>query len=272
MTLPTLFLSHGSPEFALTPGRAGALLGELGRNLERPRAIVVLSPHWITREPVAASAAAPQTVHDFGGFPQALYELRYPAPGAPDLTDEVAALLAHKGLALSSDPARGLDHGAWVPLRHLFPQADVPVLQISQPDTPSPAALLEFGRALAPLRETGVLVIGSGSLTHNLREFFGGVEAPGYAQAFADWMWARIVAGDLDALLDYRRRAPEAVRAHPTDEHLLPLFFAIGAADAQWADAARLEAGVSGGVLSMDSVLFGAGSATLPGTTRSSSS
>lgn len=264
MSLPTLFLSHGSPAFALTPGRAGALLGEVGRSLPRPRAVLIVSPHWITHEPVAASAAAPQTVHDFGGFPQALYALRYPAPGAPGLVDEVATLLSHKGLTISSDPARGLDHGAWVPLMHVYPAADVPVLQVSQPDTPSPAALLEFGRALAPLRETGVLVIGSGSLTHNLREFFGGIDAPAYAQAFADWMWAQIIAGDLDALLDYRRRAPEAVRAHPSDEHLLPLFFAIGAAGAQWADAVRLEAGISDGVLSMDGFLFGAGSAPLP--------
>lgn len=258
MTLPTLFLSHGSPMFALEPGRAGALLGALGHALPRPRAVLVMSPHWMSSTLQVTATARPQTVHDFGGFPRTLYALQYPAAGDPALAAEIVALLGAQGVPATLHPAQGLDHGAWVPLMHLYPEADVPVLQISQPLDPSPRALLELGRHLAPLREQGILIVGSGSMTHNLHEFRHGAAGETYPQTFADWIWHCVEQGDADALLDYRRRAPAAVRAHPTDEHLLPLYFALGAAAEDGSRATRLAAGVSDGVLSMDSLVFGA--------------
>ncbi|ATE61125.1 DODA-type extradiol aromatic ring-opening family dioxygenase [Thauera sinica] len=257
MKLPTLFLSHGSPMFAVEPGLLGPLLGRLGHALPRPRAVLVLSPHWMGRRLEVTGAAAPDTVHDFGGFPRMLYELRYPAPGAPEVAAEVVAQLAHHRLQATVNPHNGLDHGAWVPLRYLYPGADVPVVQITQPSSPSPLALLELGQALAPLRERGILIVASGSMTHNLYEFRSAGGGDPYAQAFADWVWQRIGDGDLGALLDYRSQAPSAVRAHPTDEHFLPLYFAIGAAGEDWRSATRLEGGITYGVLSMDSFVFG---------------
>lgn len=257
MKLPTLFLSHGSPMFAVEPGILGPLLGQLGRTLPRPRAIVVLSPHWMSRRLEVTSARQPETVHDFGGFPRVLYTLQYPAPGAPGVAAEVIAQLAHHGLQAVANDNNGLDHGAWVPLRHLYPDADIPVIQLSQPTSPSPLALLELGQALAPLREQGILIVASGSMTHNLYEFRMADKGEPYAQAFADWVWQRIAEGDLGALLDYRSQAPSAVRAHPTDEHFLPLYFAIGAAGEDWTTATRLDGGVTYGVLSMDSFVFG---------------
>lgn len=258
MMLPTLFVSHGSPMFALEPGRAGALLGALGRSLPRPRAVLVMSPHWMSPRLRVSASPRPQTVHDFGGFPRALYALQYPAAGAPELASEIVALLVHQGIPATSDPDQGLDHGAWVPLMHLYPEAGVPVVQISQPVDPSPQALLELGRRLAPLRAQGILIVGSGSMTHNLYEFRHGAAGETYAQGFADWIWDCVQQGAVETLLDYRRRAPAALRAHPTDEHLLPLYFALGAAGEDWAQATRLAAGVSDGVLSMDSLVFGA--------------
>lgn len=256
--LPTLFISHGSPMFALQPGEAGAQLARLGSRLPRPRAIVVVSPHWMTRSPEVLAGRQPDTVHDFGGFPRELYTLSYPAPGAPGVAAEVIAMLAAHGIPAQANELAGRDHGAWVPLMHLYPAADIPVIQLSQPATRSPRVLLELGRALAPLREQGILVIGSGSITHNLYEFRAPHDpADRYASEFTDWIWQAIAAGDLDALLDYRARAPHAERAHPTDEHLLPLYFAIGAAGGDWAQATRLPGDVTNGILAMDSFAFG---------------
>lgn len=256
MVFPALFISHGAPTFALEPGRLGPLLGQLGRSLPRPRAVVVLSAHWITRGVEVQSGRALETIHDFGGFPRALYEMHYDAPGAPGVAAEVLAQLARHTIPARANDLRGRDHGAWVPLVHLYPEADVPVIQVSMPHIPTPQAQLELGQALAPLREQGILLIGSGSLTHNLYEMRGGPARP-YVEAFSAWMWARIAEGDLGSLLDYRRLAPEAERAHPTDEHLLPLYFAIGAAGASWQHAERIAGGVDLGVISMDSYAFG---------------
>lgn len=261
MPLPTLFISHGAPTFALEPGLLGPQLAALGRGLPRPRAVLVMSPHWMTRGVAVLANARPSTMHDFGGFPQSLHALEYDAPGAPDVALEVTAMLGRHGMEATSEPLRGRDHGAWVPLLHLYPAADIPAIQVSQPAIPSPLALLELGQALAPLRERGVLVVASGSLTHNLDDVRGDAAEraePAYARSFADWMWSRIEEGDLGALLDYRKRAPYAARAHPTDEHLLPLFFAIGAAGADWALTRRLVGGLTYGVLAMDSFVFGA--------------
>jgi 4,5-DOPA dioxygenase extradiol len=234
MRLPTLFLSHGSPMQAIEPGIAGRAWQALGKELPRPDAIVIASAHWETPRPMLTGARAPETIHDFGGFPPALYEIRYSAPGAPDVASRAQALLAQAGIAADVDASRGLDHGAWVPLRWMYPGADVPVVQLAVQPQRGTAHHLALGRALAPLRDEGVLVVGSGHTTHNLRDFFldrqgAGAPAP-YATAFADWVATHLASGDTQALLAYRERAPNAARAHPTDEHFLPLFVAYGAA------------------------------------------
>lgn len=261
-TMPSLYISHGSPMTALEPGPVGARLNDLAATLPRPRAIVVASAHWPSVTPRVGGAEHPDTVHDFFGFPQALYALRYPAPGAPALAARVFDLLERAGLAPTLEAAQDLDHGVWVPLRLLYPAADIPVVPLSIQPAQGPVHHLAMGRALAPLREDGVLLIGSGSITHNLgdlRSGYGaGREAP-YVRPFVEWVEQRLAAGDLDALLDYRRQAPFAERAHPTDEHLLPLFVALGAAGAQ-PGAERIEAGVDHGILAMDIYRFTDGS------------
>jgi 4,5-DOPA dioxygenase extradiol len=259
---PSLFISHGSPMFALEPGVLGPNLRALGQSLRDICAALVVSPHWQTRGVRVGTSVAPETIHDFGGFPSPLYQLQYPAPGAPDLAQEAARRLAQVGFEITLDERRGLDHGAWVPLRYLFPQAGVPVFQVSLPHDIDAAGALRLGQALAPLRERGVLVIGSGSLTHNLYEFRQHIRDPQYARQFVDWVGAAVAARDVEALVDYRRRAPHAQRAHPTEEHYLPLLVAMGAsADT---DAARLvEGGMTYGVLSMDSFAFGLPDAAL---------
>lgn len=258
LNFPSLFISHGSPMFALQPGRLGPQLARLGAGLPRPRAVLVLSPHWMTRGIEVQAGATPATLHDFGGFAPALYNLAYPAPGAPELVDEVQALLTTGGFLSQTTTAGGFDHGVWVPLLHLFPEADIPVLQLSQPATRDPLQLFALGEALSSLREAGVLIVGSGSLTHNLHEFRSGTDEDNYANEFSNWIWQRLAAGELDLLFDYRAQAPHAARAHPTNEHLLPLFFALGAAGADRSRITRLEGGVSHGVISMDSFVFGA--------------
>ncbi len=256
--LPSLYVSHGSPMTALQPGATGARLAELATALPRPRAIVVASAHYLARRPQVGGAAQPPTVHDFGGFPAALYQMRYPAPGDPALAREIAQRLEDAGLPAAVDASRGLDHGVWVPLRLMYPDADIPVVPLSIQPHGGPAHQLVVGRALAPLRENGVLVIGSGSITHNLHDLAAGYgagrEAP-YVQPFIRWIEQRLAEGDAAALLDYRKQAPFAERAHPTDEHLLPLFVALGAAG-QGAQAQRLDAGVDLGILAMDIYRF----------------
>jgi len=256
MTAPSLFISHGSPMFALEPGQLGPNLRAIGQSLHGVTAVLVVSPHWQTRGVRIGTSAAPETIHDFGGFPPPLYQLQYPAPGAPTLAQDAAQLLAQAGFNVALDERRGLDHGAWVPLRYLFPQAEVPVFQVSLPHDIDAAGALRLGQALAPLRARGVLVVGSGSLTHNLYEFRQAIRDPQYAQEFVDWVRAAVAARDVAALVDYRRRAPHAERAHPTEEHYLPLLVAMGASTGT--DAAHLvEGGMTYGVLSMDSFAFG---------------
>jgi 4,5-DOPA dioxygenase extradiol len=253
---PSLFVSHGSPMFALEPGLLGPALQRIGRALPDLAAVVIVSPHWQTRGVRVAASPAPETIHDFGGFPPPLYALQYTPPGAPELAGEVAAMLANAGFDVAIDTQRGLDHGAWVPMRYLKPDADVPVFQVSLPHDLDAAGALRLGRALAPLRARGVLVLGSGSLTHNLYEFRQHIRDPEYAQAFADWVADAVRRRDIDALVDYRARAPHGERAHPTEEHYLPLLVAIGASSGD--DTASLvEGGMTHGVLSMDSFGFG---------------
>ena len=258
-TQPALFISHGAPTFALEPGVAGAQLGVLGRTLGKPRAVVIVSPHWQTRGAVGIGAASrPETVHDFGGFPRALYQLSYPAPGAPDVARRVQQLLAEAGIRALLVGEQGLDHGAWVPLMHLFPDADVPVVQVSMPVDLDARKAYELGRALAALADEDVLVIGSGSLTHNLYEFrTGSTEEAAYAREFSQWVRQAVLAGDRDRLIATLEQAPHAQRAHPTVEHFLPLLVALGAAR-ETLPATVLDGGIRHGVLAMESYVFGA--------------
>ena len=256
--LPTLFLSHGSPMHAVEPGAAGKAWQALGRALPRPRAVLMVSAHWETAVPMLTGNGQPETIHDFGGFPAELYELRYPAPGAPEVATQTVALLKDAGVAAGIDGCRGLDHGAWVPLLWMYPDADMPVVQLSVQPGRGTAHHLRLGRALAPLAADGVLVVGSGHTTHNLRDWMTNPrrqEPLRYAQAFADWVGERLRTHDAAALIDYRAQAPDAVRAHPSEEHFLPLFVAWGAAGTD-ADVERVVAGFEAGALAMDSYAF----------------
>ena len=240
---------------ALTESPARQFLESLGQSLPRPTAVLMVSAHWETGgAPAVSLAPYPETIHDFGGFPPALFAIEYPAPGAPELAQQAAHLLEQAGYTVGRSAERGLDHGAWVPLRLMYPQADVPVTQLSLVRGASPAQHEAMGRALAALRDEGVLVVGSGSLTHNLAEFRGqGIAAPvpAWVSDFGDWMHAALAAQQRDALLDYRRQAPAAERNHPSEEHLLPLYVAMGAAGGA-AKAERLHASYEYGVLAMD--------------------
>jgi 4,5-DOPA dioxygenase extradiol len=232
------------------------MLTKLGRRLDGLHAIVVVSPHWHTRGLRVSAAAAPETIHDFGGFPRPLYALQYNPPGAPALARDIVALLGDAGFVAQLDDRRGLDHGAWVPLRYLQPDANVPVLQVSLPQDLDTEGALRLGRALSPLRERGVLIIGSGSMTHNLFEFRQHLDDPEYAQDFADWIGAAVSRHDVEGLVRYRERAPHASRAHPTEEHYLPLLVALGAADPE-EGGELLAGGMTDGILSMDSFVWG---------------
>ncbi len=258
--MPVLFLSHGAPTLPLEPGETGIAWQRLGAQLPKPSAILVISAHWETSIPTLSRAVQPETIHDFSGFPEALYNLRYPAPGAPEMAQAAVRMLQQAGIPVQLDDTHGLDHGAWVPLSFLFPQADIPVAQLSlQPDK-NPAWHVALGRALRPLREQGVLVIGSGAISHNLRAVFKHAQnepAPQWVAEFCDWIAAKIAAGDLQALVEYRSRAPFAVQNHPTDEHLLPLFVALGAAN-RIDTALHLNRVMTYGLLAMDAWLFDA--------------
>ncbi|WP_431280887.1 DODA-type extradiol aromatic ring-opening family dioxygenase [Humitalea sp. 24SJ18S-53] len=254
--LPALFVSHGAPTLALQPSPARDFLAGYGSELGKPAAIVVVSAHWETARPRVTAAASPETIHDFHGFPRELHAMRYPAPGDPALASRTAALLTAAGLGADPDPRRGLDHGAWVPLVLMYPDATVPVLQVSVQHHGGPAHHLALGQALRPLREEGVLIIGSGSLTHNLHDFAGqAVDAPPlpYVVAFGDWAGEAITQGRTADLLAYRSLAPQAARAHPTEEHFLPLFAAMGAGTQP---GRRVHAGHTHGILAMDVFAF----------------
>jgi 4,5-DOPA dioxygenase extradiol len=254
--LPTLFVSHGAPSFAREPGRAGPLLAALGRALPRPAAVLMVSPHWSTPSPHAAAGVRPRTIHDFGGFDPALYEIHYPAAGHPQLASRAVELLQAAGWEAEADANRGLDHGAWVPLTYLYPQADVPVFQVSMPSRLDANRAYAFGQALAPLAAEGVLIVGSGSLTHNLHEYRGDGPPEPYAATFAAWIRQAITDGDRDLLLRALEVAPHASRAHPTPEHFWPLLIAVGAAGEPW-PATVLEGGIEHRILAMDSYVFG---------------
>lgn len=271
-TLPPLFISHGSPMTALEPREAGRFMQALGPAIDatfgRPRAVLAVSAHSLTREPVLLAAPRHEAVYDFGGFDPALYTLRYDAPGAPGLARRVAELLQAAGLPVHTVAEGGLDHGIWTPLRYLWPDASVPVLPLAWPPDWSPKRLFALGQALAPLTHEGVLILSSGSITHNLRRVFAGgqrsdIDRPATPEstAFRDWFVSRSTAADWPALLDYRQQAPHAVLMHPTDEHLLPFFVAAGAAGAL--PARRIHQSLTFGDLGMDAYAFGPGAERL---------
>jgi 4,5-DOPA dioxygenase extradiol len=256
--LPSLFISHGSPMLALRPSPARDFLAGLGAQLKQPKAIVIASGHWETEAPEVSAVSINDTIHDFYGFPAALYAIRYPAPGSPALAERIAGLLRQSGLAVEIDHERGLDHGAWVPLSLMYPGHDIPVLQLALQSWLGPPHHLQLGQAIASLREQDVLVIGSGSFTHNLarpRAAEQDAPPPPDIVAFAEWMHAALTEHRVDDLVDYRRLAPFAAVQHPTEEHLLPLFVALGAGGDR-ARATRLHASTTWGTLRMDAYSF----------------
>jgi 4,5-DOPA dioxygenase extradiol len=257
--MPVLFVSHGAPTLPLESSAAHDFLEGVGAALDRPRAILAVSAHWETGQPAVSTAVQPETIYDFHGFPEALYRLRYPAPGAPQLAARVARLLAASGMPARLDPQRGLDHGAWTPLILMYPQADIPVTQLSVQPQAGAEYHLRLGEALRPLRDEGVLILASGSVTHNLREFRAhhrDAQPPAWVTEFNEWLAAALLQGRHADLAAYRSSAPHAVRNHPTEEHLLPLFVAAGAGGTE-SNARRLHSSYAYGVIGMDAYRFG---------------
>ncbi len=250
IVLPSLFVSHGAPTLPFDDISARTFLKGLGASLPKPKGIVIATAHWETHAPAVNRVAVNGTIHDFSGFPKPLYEITYPAPGDAALSDRV-----HELLGGNIDPSRGLDHGAWVPLLLMYPAHDIPVVQIAVQTEMGVAHHIDLGRKLAPLREDGVLVMGSGSFVHNLRALDRrGPDAPepDWSKEFSNWMNAALMARDDDALTHYRERAPNAVMAHPEEEHLLPLFIAYGAGGA----AEHIHQSTTFGSLRMDAYSF----------------
>jgi len=246
-SMPTIFLSHGAPPLADDHTWTSELAQWAG-DIPKPAAVLVISAHW---EEAPLTIGATETVplyYDFWGFPQRYYEVTYPAPGAPALAADVRGLLGASDHPTHHDPSRGLDHGAYVPLKEMYPDADVPVLQISMP-TLDPQTLFDIGAKLAPLRDQGILILGSGFSTHNLREMRmdrpAYAEPPSWSAEFDDWMNQAVTSGQVDDLIDFRAKAPAAAVAHPRIEHFAPLFVNLGAA-----------AGV-GGATKIDGFWFG---------------
>ncbi len=230
-----IFVSHGAPTIVVENSSTSDFLRHLGRDLGRPKGIVCISAHWTTAEPRVTMHPHPDTMYDFGGFSDELYSLTYPAPGDPLLAQRVLSLLRGNGIPADKDMSRGFDHGAWTPLMLMYPDADIPVIQLSVQPHLGPEHHFSVGRALKPLIDEEVLILASGSATHNLRDFFGrklDSEPLPYAQEFAGWLTKAIVEGRTDELFDYEKRAPQALRNHPTPEHFLPIFVPMGAGGA----------------------------------------
>ena len=230
--LSSLFVSHGAPTLLTEQGPTRAFLGRLGSEMEQPEAIVCISAHWTTPAPMVNTAPRPGLIYDFGGFPDELYRMTYPAPGDQALAERIIKHLKDQGIEAGREPARGFDHGAWVPLKLMYPNADIPVVELSVQPLLDPAHHAAIGAALRPLREQGVLILASGAATHNLRDFFGRTvdSAPvDYAREFDDWLCEAVENDDRQSLLDYLKKGPHAMVNHPTPEHFLPLFVAMGA-------------------------------------------
>ncbi len=267
-----LFVSHGAPLVAIEESPARDFLGSLGARLRTPKAILVATAHWETAEPRVAADAHPATIHDFRGFPDALHRLAYPAPGDPALARRVEELLRGAGLAARAVERGGRDHGSWIPLLLAWPEATIPVVELSVQSGRDARWHFDLGRALSPLVDENVLIVGSGAATHDLRRYFARLTAgvacdagpsDPRARAFAEWLAGALADGDLSALLEWWTEAPFAQVCHPTPEHFLPLFVALGAAagagDAGTFRACRLHAGFDRGILAMDAYAFFSG-------------
>ena len=255
--LPSLFLSHGSPMLAVEDSPTARFLDRLGTLLPRPRAIVVASAHFVHARPTLTATLLPDTIHDFGGFPDVLYQIRYPSQGAPALAHDVAGRLAADGFEARVDDHHGLDHGVWVPLRRMYPAADIPVVALSVNPAQSAGWHYRLARALAPLRADGVLVVGSGGFSHNLRALdWQQASGPAFpwVSAFTDPLREALVAGDVDRALDWTA-LPHAQQNHPTTEHLYPLYVALGAAG-EGAKGTLLHRDVEMGGLALDAFAF----------------
>ncbi len=250
--MTTLFISHGAPTLALEPGATGLALKALASRLPRPSAILVVSAHWDSQFSTVSGALQPSTIHDFGGFPDALYQMQYPALGAPALADRAMDLLHQADVQVNLDEYRGLDHGAWVPLQVMYPEADIPVTQLSIQSHKGATKHYQMGKALSQLQAEGVMILCSGALTHNLNDFTTMQrDAPAleYVSRFSNWIAEKIAAQDTEALLRYRSESQDGQRAHPTEDHLLPLFVALGAGQGA---AKRYQPETTFGILAMD--------------------
>ena len=230
LTLPGLFISHGSPMLALNPEQVGPALERLSLNLPTPRAIIVMSAHWESEDLEVNTSVRPTTWHDFRGFPPELYQLRYPAPGEPELAEHILQLFADAGLNAHANSTRPRDHGVWMPLLHMYPQANIPVVAVSLPMQMTAQQIYHVGQVLSHLRKAQMLLIGSGSITHNLRALSWHGETtstPEWASAFRNYVVHKLGHSDYDAVLDWEN-IPYLAQNHPTLEHLAPLFFAMG--------------------------------------------
>ena len=255
---PAVFVSHGAPTLSIESGPARDFLSELGHTLGKPKAILVISAHWENGDAAVSAATLPETIHDFFGFPQELYRLAYPAPGAPELATRVSKLLGAKGIVTHLHPTRGLDHGAWVPLLLMYPDADIPVTQLTVQPPLGTRHHFQLGEALRPLRDEGVLILGSGGATHNLYEFGRhrrDAPPPDWVTGFQEWLAHTIESGNTDDFLHYRERGPDAKRNHPSEEHFLPIFAAAGAGNPGVAGR-RIHRSHTFGILAMDAYRF----------------
>jgi 4,5-DOPA dioxygenase extradiol len=255
---PAIFVSHGAPTLPIEASPARDFLAGLGEALGKPEAILVVSAHWENGEAAVSAAARPETIHDFFGFPQELYRMGYPAPGAPELALRVSELLGGKGVATHVHPTRGLDHGAWVPLLLMYPNADIPVTQLTVQPELDTGHHFKLGEALRPLREEGVLILGSGGATHNLYEFGRhrrDAPPPAWVTGFQEWLASTIENGKKDDFLQYRERGPDAARNHPSEEHFLPIYVAAGAGDPD-VSGRRIHRSHTFGILAMDAYRF----------------
>ncbi|HRD65418.1 MAG TPA: class III extradiol ring-cleavage dioxygenase [Candidatus Competibacter sp.] len=258
MRFPSVFVSHGAPTLAVEDNPASRFLRAFGAELGRPRAILVVSAHWDTVVPTVSTAPRLETIHDFGGFDPALYAIRYEPPGAVETATRAQSLLQEAGFAVRADPVRGIDHGGWVPLSLMYPAADIPVLQLSVQSRLAAGHHFRLGQALRPLRDAGVLILASGSLTHNLREAFRaipGAPTPTWVTEFGEWVARTLAEQRIDDVLDYERLGPHARQNHPTVEHFVPLLVALGAGTPD-ALPRRVHASTTLGVLAMDAYAF----------------
>lgn len=257
---PALFISHGSPDLILRDIPARAFMRDLADLIPRPTAVLAISAHWETPDPTVDISVNPETIHDFYGFPDALYDIQYPAPGAPHIAEQAKTLLEKAGLGPVATAQRGIDHGVWVPLALPFPEADIPTCQLSLKAGGTSQLFYDMGRALAPLREQGVLIMASGNINHNLSElrasgFDPNAATPNWVIEFRDWMAAAVAENRTRDLLKYRERAPHAERNHPEEDHLMPFFVALGAGDTD-RPGRLIHASYDYGVLAMDSFAF----------------